>query len=52
MLEADQRLNHLNCIPSLLLVKCRDVNAGHHFVYIALLIVNQKYFAVALAVVK
>ena len=52
MLEANQRLNHLNCISSFLLVKGRNVNARHHFVYVGFLIVNQKYLAVALAVVK
>ena len=52
MLETRQRLNHLDGVASLLLVQCRDINAGHHLLLVGVCVVDQEYFTVAFAVVK
>ena len=52
MSETCQCLDHLNGTSTLFLVKRRDIDACHHFIFAAILVINQKDLAIALAKVK
>lgn len=52
VLKVLQSLDHLNSATAFLLVECRDVNARHHFIFVGVLVVNEKNLAIALAKVE
>lgn len=52
VLEVLQRVDHLDCATPLFLVKCRDVNARHHFIFVGLLVVHEENLTITLAIVE